>query len=54
MKSYFTSRIALILKRLRDMDYRGNLIIELYACDPRCFMEDALDSLRWLKRQSMR
>ena len=43
-------RMPDILKRLRDRNYQGNLIIELYACDPRCFMEDALASLRWLQK----
>ena len=44
-------RISGILQKLWDRNYRGNLIIELYACDPHCFMEDALASLRWLKAQ---
>jgi len=44
-------RIPDILQRLRSRNYHGNLIIELYACDPRWFMIDALDSLRWLRKQ---
>ncbi len=44
-------RIPEILRRLHGRNYRGNLIVELYACDPRSFMEDALDSLRWLREQ---
>jgi sugar phosphate isomerase/epimerase len=46
-----TIRISDILQKLRDKDYRGNLIVELYACDPRFFMQDAQDSLRWLQSQ---
>lgn len=44
-------RIPEILQKLRTGNYRGNLIVELYACDPRFFMEDALDSLQWLREQ---
>lgn len=44
-------RIPEILKKLQNMNYQGNLIVELYACDPRFFMEDALNSLRWLQRR---
>ena len=44
-------RMAEILQRLQDRNYRGNLIVELYACDPRFFMKDALDSLCWLRKQ---
>lgn len=40
-----------ILQKLRNTDYKGNVIIELYACDPRCFMQDALESLQWLRKQ---
>ena len=44
-------RIPDILQKLHSRNYQGNLIIELYACDPRCFMKDALDSLRWLQEE---
>ena len=44
-------RIAEILQRLQARNYQGNLIVELYACDPHYFMEDALNSLEWLKKQ---
>ena len=40
-----------ILRRLRNMDFHGNVIVELYACDPRYFLQDALDSLRWVREQ---
>ena len=44
-------RIPDILQKLQNRNYHGNLIIELYACDPRWFMKDALDSLCWLQKQ---
>lgn len=44
-------RLPEILRKLREGDYRGNLIVELYACDPRYFLQDALDSLGWLRKQ---
>ena len=27
-------------------------IVELYACDPRYFMEDAMTSLQWLQENA--
>ena len=45
-------RMAEILRRLRERGYQGNLIIELYACDSRYFLRDALDSLRWVREQT--
>ena len=47
-------RIAEILHRLRERNYQGNLIVELYACDPRYFMEDAMNSLQWLQENGGR
>ena len=44
-------RIAEILKRLKERNYRGNVIAELYACDANCVLQDAVDSVRWLKEQ---
>ena len=44
-------RIPDILQKLQNRNYHGNLIVELYACDPRWFMKDALDSLCWLQKQ---
>ena len=44
-------RIAEILKRLKERNYGGNVIVELYACDPRFVLEDAAASVRWVKEQ---
>ena len=44
-------RIAEILKRLKQRGYGGNVIVEMYACDPRFALRDAADSVRWLKGQ---
>lgn len=44
-------RIAEILERLKQRGYSGNVIAELYACDPRFVVQDAADSVRWLKEQ---
>lgn len=44
-------RIAEILKRLKQRGYGGNVIVEMYACDPRYALRDAADSIRWLKGQ---
>lgn len=45
-------RMPEILERLRNMDFRGNAVVELYACDPRHFLRDALDSLQWLRSRA--
>ena len=42
-------RIAEILKRLKHRNYSGNVIVELYACDPRYFRRNAVESIRWVK-----
>ena len=42
-------RIAEILNRLKQRGYSGNVIAELYACDPRHVLTDAIDSVRWIK-----
>ena len=44
-------QIAEILKRLKQRNYGGNVIAELYACDPVYVLQDAADSVRWLKEQ---
>lgn len=44
-------RIAEVLKRLKERNYSGNVIAELYACDPNHVLRDAADSVRWLKEQ---
>ena len=44
-------RIAEVLERLKKRDYRGNVIAELYACDPQYVLQDAADSIRWVKAQ---
>lgn len=44
-------RIGEILKRLKQRNYNGNVIAELYACDPEYVLRDAADSVRWLKEQ---
>lgn len=46
-------RMAEILKRLKERQYSGNVIVELYAVDPRYVLRDALDSIRWLKEQGI-
>jgi len=43
--------IAEILKKLKQNDYRGNVIVELYACDPKYVLEDAAASITWVKAQ---
>lgn len=44
-------RIGEILKRLKQRGYNGNVIVELYMCDLRYVLQDAVDSIRWLKEQ---
>ena len=44
-------RIAEILARLKQRGYSGNVIAELYACDPHHVLQDAADSVRWLKER---
>ena len=44
-------RVAEVLERLKKRDYRGNVIAELYACDPQYVLRDAADSIRWVKAQ---
>lgn len=47
-------RIGEILKRLKQRDYRGNVIAELYACDVKYVLRDVVESIRWLKEQVTR
>ena len=44
-------RMAEILKRLKEMNYNGNVIVELYACDPAYVLPEAADSVRWVREQ---
>ncbi len=44
-------RIAEILRRLKNRGYSGNVIAELYACDPEYILEDAVQSNAWIKEQ---
>ena len=44
-------RMAEILKRLKQRNYPGNVIVELYACDAHYVLKDALESIRWVKEQ---
>lgn len=44
-------RIAEILKRLKQRNYSGNVIVELYACDRRHVLRDAAESVRWVREQ---
>ncbi len=41
--------IGEILKRLKSRGYGGNVIAELYCCDPGAVLEDIQWSLRWLR-----
>lgn len=43
-------RIAEILRDLHDSGYAGNVIVELYAIDPRYAIADAFESIAWLKQ----
>lgn len=38
-----------ILKRLKARGYGGNVIVEMYCCDPGAVLEDIQWSLRWLR-----
>lgn len=40
-----------IIKKLKSQDYKGNVIIELYSCDPRYVLQDAVESLKWVKER---
>lgn len=44
-------RIAEILRRLKSRGYGGNVIVELYACDPAYILEDAAESIAWVREQ---
>lgn len=44
-------RMAEILGRLKERGYSGNVIVELYACDPSYVLRDAADSVRWVWEQ---
>ena len=46
-------RIGEILNRLKARGYGGNVIVEMYCCDPDAVLEDTVWSLRWLKRQGI-
>lgn len=44
-------RIAEILERLKRHRYPGNVIVELFACDPRHVLKDIAASVRWVKER---
>ncbi len=44
-------RIKEILHRLQNRGYKGNVIAELYCCDPKETLSDIEASVRWLKNQ---
>lgn len=46
-----TVQIGRILQKLRERNYQGNAVIELYCCDARYVLQDAEESLRWVKAQ---
>ncbi len=45
-------RIEEILKRLKARGYGGNVIAELYCCDPREVLHDIEWSVRWLRKRT--
>ena len=44
-------RIAEIIRKLKQRNYSGNVIVELYACDPEYVLQDAVESIRWVREQ---
>ena len=44
-------RIEEILNRLKARGYGGNVIVELYCCDPDAVLDDVEWSLRWLRNR---
>ena len=46
-------RIGEILNRLKKRGYGGNVIAELYCCDPREVLSDIERSVRWLRSQDI-
>lgn len=42
-------RMAEILRRLKERQYPGNVIVELYCCDPAFVLRDIDASVRWLR-----
>ncbi len=42
-------RTGEILRRLKERNYSGNVIAELYCCDPGYVLNDLTDSVRWLR-----
>ena len=45
-------RIAELLERLKERNYPGNVIVELYCCDARFVLDDLLASVRWLREKT--
>lgn len=43
-----------ILKKLRERNYAGSVVIELYSCDPCFILQSARESLQWVKREIMK
>ena len=46
-------RIGEILYRLKKRGYGGNVIVELYCCDPKEVLNDIERSVRWLRSQDI-
>ena len=44
-------RMQEILRGLKQRNYPGNVIVELYCCDPDFVLEDIVRSIRWVKNQ---
>lgn len=44
-------RMAEIIRKLKQRNYGGNVIVELYACDPEYVLQDMIESIRWVKEQ---
>ena len=44
-------RMAEILRKLKERNYPGNVIVELYACDPRFVLQEAAESVAWVREQ---
>ncbi|MBR4359830.1 MAG: sugar phosphate isomerase/epimerase [Clostridia bacterium] len=42
-------RMAEILRRLKARQYQGNVIVELYCCDPAFVLKDICSSIAWLR-----
>ena len=45
--------IGEILQCLRERQYAGNVIIELFSCDAGHVLQDALESLKWVRERTV-